>query len=72
MTCFRAGVLLATIIGATTLSAAFAADATRPADGSVLPFPSAPSASVAAPTLQESGISGASRRTIYPRTRPTF
>ena len=54
MTCFRAGVLLATIIGATTLSAAFAADATRPADGSVLPFPPAPSASIAAPTLQES------------------
>ena len=49
----------------------FAAEGTRPSDGSVLPFPSTPSASVAAPTLQESRTSGARSRTICPRTRPT-
>ena len=42
------------LLALSAVPSAFAAEGTRPSDGSVLPFPSAPSASIAAPTLQES------------------
>ena len=50
----RVGLALAALIGAAALAPARAAEDKTPSDGSVLPFPPTPSASVAGPTLQES------------------
>ena len=47
-------VAFAVCLGVAALSPAHAADAKPPADGSVLPFPPVPTASVAGPTLQTS------------------
>ncbi len=72
MTCLRAVLVLAAIIGATTLSPVFAADATRPSDGSVLPFPPAPSTSIAAPTLQESKLQRRVEESHLPKDAPNI
>jgi len=55
MNCLKVGLMLFAIVGLTpALTPATAAETSPPSDGSVLPFPPVPSASVAGPTLQES------------------
>ena len=49
-----------------------AAEGTRPSDGSVLPFPPAPSASVAAPTLQESKHQRRVEQSHLPKDAPNI
>ena len=64
--------LFAALFAWSAVSPVAVAEATRPADGSVLPFPSVPSVSVAAPRLQDSTHRRRAEQSNLPKDAPNI